>query len=695
MNNSCNEINELQKILICCSNHKKKIFIEILTSFNFSAGSKLRRFKSAIDANIISPPFPPEYQDVHVIAGVLKSYLRDLPEPLLTYYLYDEFVSGAQLPSEDGRRKAILSAVKKLPKSNYQNVRYLSKFLSILAQNEPTNKMTSQNIAIVMSPNLLWPPNSVDTDYVAKVSSSAAVNVIVDLFINEWSVFFDEDDIDFYVTLNREDLFPDSGGFTRESTINTDIMTKSMHAIGATSISTQIEANTYQTHSRSSSHDTSLILYGNSGLDGATGGGHGHIKRSQSSSSMSDTSSPPQQNSPKLPVRRKHNKQAAPTPPETKYPTAMARSGQFTEQSFNRLVKYHQDQDDETLSSLQHYQNQQQQSQQMPQKPPLAARRFFDSNDNLSKPDKPPRPVLVSTECQTLNRSQYRSAKETDRANKPAIQPKSMLFTNRSTENLTDKSDDQEPYYDEVEITYRNKSDKNSIVVAASSDRPAKPAIPERPITLMRPPSFKSGSVPDNSHPYQNFSSHIDQSTSTSNQPIKKTQSFRGNTISKGVNGGSNNGSLSANGGSLTTLERTHIYNVDKKQVAIIDFVDTSCSKTTTTNEPVPSSRTILPTTSTSSSTDDKVVPSPLVLPSVTTVPIDTTSNSQSTTAPGTITPISLGTQQIMPAPMTISTVPPSPRGFDPKIKRPQIPAPPPPTSHRPKSDGGADSTNL
>lgn len=98
---------------------------------NKLAGSKLRRLKSAIDANIITTPYPSEYQDVNVIASVLKSYLRDLPEPLLTYRLYNEFIGAAQLPSDEKRKAAILNAINKLPDQNYNNLRYLAKFLGI------------------------------------------------------------------------------------------------------------------------------------------------------------------------------------------------------------------------------------------------------------------------------------------------------------------------------------------------------------------------------------------------------------------------------------------------------------------------------------------------------------------------------------------------------------------------------------
>lgn len=668
------KISYVIELCVCCL-LEKGLYEEGLLRVG-CAGSKLRRFRSAIDANVIVPPFPAEYQDVHVIAGVLKSYLRDLPDPLLTYQLYNEFVSAAQRPTEDKRKKSILNAVNQLPTGHYLNLRYLTKFLSILATKQQHNKMSSQNIAIVMSPNLLWPPDSIETDYVQKVNSAAAINTIVELLVSDWSFFF-EGEIEFYMSMTRDDLFPDNGGFAYDRD-QLESMTKSMHAMGSGSLANSgigtndnMSVSQYQTHSRSSSHDTSLILLGGSG------GGFGapdQIKRSQSSSSVSDTSSPPQQSSPKLPVRRKHNKQVAPTPPENKYPTAMARSSQFTDQHLTKLAKYQQDQDDDIaqqqqLTSLQHHLHNMdimsnQKQYERPQKPPLASRRFFDSNDNLAKPDKPPRPVLVSTECQTLNRSQYRSAKESDRSHKPTVQPKTMLFVNRSTENLTDKhtlASEEEGYYDEVPITFRDKADSDG------GERPAKPAIPERPISLMRPPSYKSGSVPDNS---QHPSVH-----NSVDQPLKKTQSFRGgnttqaSTPSKGINGSGN--------GSLTTLERTHIYNVDKKQVAIIDFVDTtSVSK----QEVVVSNMQINP--SEASSIDEK-----LPLGNVTNV----TTSIETVSMDNNISNITSSSQIPM-------TVPPSPRGFDPKIKRPQIPAPPPPTN-RPKSDGGstasADSTNL
>lgn len=581
--------------------------------------------KSVIDANYITAAFPTEYQDVHVIAGVLKSYLRGLPNPLLTYRLYDDFVMAAQQPTEDKRKKAILNAVNQLPTGHYYNLRYLTKFLSILAQKSQHNKMSSQNIAIVMSPNLLWPlPDAIETDYVQEVNSTAAVNTIIELLVSDWNFFFDGE-IEFYVTLTRDELFPDNGGFPFDR--DPDSMTKSLCVTGSTTVS-------YQSHSRSSSHDASLILIDDT------------IKRSQSNSSLSDNSSPPQ-SSPKPTVRRKHNKQVAPTPPPS---SSLLSSAQqlpqqrtaLTENIINaktKLTKTNSDTvhhthptvvvDDPSNGLMKPPESK---SNSSSQTTTVIRAKRFGSNDNLAKPDKPPRPAQSPAECQTLNRNTYRTKNE--RTIKPVALPRTSLNTARSNENLSDGNQNDD---DNESVTYRDKTD------TTMTEKPDKPAIPERPISLMRPPSFKGTS---------SSSSQSQDNVNTTDATVKKTQSFRGNsTENKTLNGGN----------SLTTLERTHIYNVDKKQVAIIDVGDNN-GKTPTAND------------------NNKPIPVPMTSDIPTTVNDDKPMDNTMTTSQTDI-------------PTTIHHVPPSPRGFDPKIKRPVVPAPPPPTNIRPKSDG--DSTNL
>ncbi|XP_033896780.3 rho GTPase-activating protein 44-like isoform X7 [Acipenser ruthenus] len=118
------------------------------------SASKLKKLKASLDCGVLDVQ---EYSaDPHAIAGALKSYLRELPEPLMTFELYDEWIQASNIQDQDKRLQALLNACEQLPKANANNLRYLIKFLAKLTEYQDSNKMTPGNIAIVLGPNLLW-----------------------------------------------------------------------------------------------------------------------------------------------------------------------------------------------------------------------------------------------------------------------------------------------------------------------------------------------------------------------------------------------------------------------------------------------------------------------------------------------------------------------------------------------------------
>ncbi|XP_052408460.1 rho GTPase-activating protein 44 isoform X7 [Carassius gibelio] len=118
------------------------------------SASKLKKLKASLDCGVLDVQ---EYSaDPHAIAGALKSYLRELPEPLMTFELYDEWIQASNIQDMDKRLQALLCTCEKLPADNLNNFRYLIKFLAKLTEHQDANKMTPGNIAIVLGPNLLW-----------------------------------------------------------------------------------------------------------------------------------------------------------------------------------------------------------------------------------------------------------------------------------------------------------------------------------------------------------------------------------------------------------------------------------------------------------------------------------------------------------------------------------------------------------
>uniref|UniRef100_A0A8C5GWN1 Rho GTPase-activating protein 17 n=1 Tax=Gouania willdenowi TaxID=441366 RepID=A0A8C5GWN1_GOUWI len=158
--------------------------------FRIAAGaSKLKKLKAALDCS--TSQLEGFYSDPHAVAGALKSYLRELPEPLMTYQLYDDWILASSVSDPDKRLQALWVVCDKLPKSNKTNLRYLVKFLSKLTQDSEANKMTPSNIAIVLGPNLLWAKTE---GSLAEMAAATSVHVvgIVEPIIQHADWFFPE-----------------------------------------------------------------------------------------------------------------------------------------------------------------------------------------------------------------------------------------------------------------------------------------------------------------------------------------------------------------------------------------------------------------------------------------------------------------------------------------------------------------------
>ncbi|CAF0754260.1 unnamed protein product, partial [Rotaria sp. Silwood1] len=97
-----------------------------------------------------------QYGDVHLAACVLKTFLRDLSEPLMTYRLYPELLGLSALKRFDQVDVIRDLIIEKLPTQNYNVLKYLIEFLNLVANYSNTNLMTTTNLSIVFGPNLSW-----------------------------------------------------------------------------------------------------------------------------------------------------------------------------------------------------------------------------------------------------------------------------------------------------------------------------------------------------------------------------------------------------------------------------------------------------------------------------------------------------------------------------------------------------------
>lgn len=92
---------------------------------------------------------------VHVLAAVFKCFLRELPEPLLTYALYDDFLWAATVCEPEQRVQAIFVHIQKLPYIHFELLQRVLFHLARVAQHESDNRMNAHALAIVFAPSLL------------------------------------------------------------------------------------------------------------------------------------------------------------------------------------------------------------------------------------------------------------------------------------------------------------------------------------------------------------------------------------------------------------------------------------------------------------------------------------------------------------------------------------------------------------
>ncbi|KAK9521020.1 hypothetical protein VZT92_020865 [Zoarces viviparus] len=94
-------------------------------------------------------------QDIHSVGSLCKLYFRELPNPLLTYQLYDRFSEAVSAATDEERLVKIHNVIQQLPPPHYRTLEYLMRHLSNLATFSPVTNMHTKNLAIVWAPNLL------------------------------------------------------------------------------------------------------------------------------------------------------------------------------------------------------------------------------------------------------------------------------------------------------------------------------------------------------------------------------------------------------------------------------------------------------------------------------------------------------------------------------------------------------------
>ncbi|XP_006734050.1 rho GTPase-activating protein 18 [Leptonychotes weddellii] len=107
-----------------------------------------------LEAKFYEGTFNWESVKQHDAASLLKLFIRELPQPLLSVEYLKAFQAVQNLPTRKQQLQALNLLVILLPDANRDTLKALLEFLQRVIDNREKNKMTAMNVAMVMAPNL-------------------------------------------------------------------------------------------------------------------------------------------------------------------------------------------------------------------------------------------------------------------------------------------------------------------------------------------------------------------------------------------------------------------------------------------------------------------------------------------------------------------------------------------------------------
>ncbi|XP_034541860.1 unconventional myosin-IXAa-like [Notolabrus celidotus] len=143
--------------------------------------NKIKELRLGLDTDVSIVSLD-EY-NIHVIASVLKQWLRDLPSPLMTFELYEEFLRAMGQPDKREVIRGVYSVIDQLSRTHLSTLERLIFHLVRIALQEETNRMSANALAIVFAPCILRCPDTIDP--LQSVQDISKTTACVELIINE------------------------------------------------------------------------------------------------------------------------------------------------------------------------------------------------------------------------------------------------------------------------------------------------------------------------------------------------------------------------------------------------------------------------------------------------------------------------------------------------------------------------------
>uniref|UniRef100_A0A1I7ZUI9 SH3 domain-containing protein n=3 Tax=Steinernema glaseri TaxID=37863 RepID=A0A1I7ZUI9_9BILA len=124
--------------------------------------------------------------ETKTISSAIKTFLRNLPEPLMTFELHHQFINAAKMDDQKERVGHIHYYVHQLPESHRRMLEIIIRHLRRVADRHTENLMTVGNLGVCFGPTLLRPKE----ETMAAIMDIKFCNVVVEVLIAHSQTIF-------------------------------------------------------------------------------------------------------------------------------------------------------------------------------------------------------------------------------------------------------------------------------------------------------------------------------------------------------------------------------------------------------------------------------------------------------------------------------------------------------------------------
>ncbi|KAF9429459.1 hypothetical protein BGZ76_001270 [Entomortierella beljakovae] len=206
---------DLPEVVVKCTQAIERFGMDTKGIYRVSGiTSATNRLKAAFDRDCSAVDLTSEENcgDINSVASVLKTWFRELPEPLLTRKLYPEFIKAASIDDPAEQLMSIHQVTNQLPDPNYATLKFMMCHLHKVQSNQSVNMMGSSNLGLIFGPTL----TSGGSDAVNDLADMGLQCRVIEALLTNYVAIFDfeeeeeegsmQQSMDFSPTPNNDDV---------------------------------------------------------------------------------------------------------------------------------------------------------------------------------------------------------------------------------------------------------------------------------------------------------------------------------------------------------------------------------------------------------------------------------------------------------------------------------------------------------